>query len=679
MALYTLAFTVSAEGTTPAEPQPAGVFGDHQAALLSFTVPPEVPSECRFRLEIIDGSGGYDITELLEAENGVVSYAVPRAWTAAGTAAVRLIAVSENDSGEEVLCFHGAPAYLFFEEREDGSPLEATAGPVWQEVMHRAETVTNTLNHAMETGAFNGEKGEKGDKGDKGDMPEVDLAYDSTSANPQSGIALGPVISDISSAITHITGEIADARVDNFGNTHSSLGDSVRFMCHDLDSRKSNTDHEHRAEHIAIPAGIPHEQANENVYGALWCLNTEKSNKQEVANALKGTASGSVLALNDVSPVAHTMGVKVRGKNLFDYSGVKFNKSATNSTYVKENNGFTLTAGSSTAYFHTKNVSAFHLKPNTTYTSKATVTLTDNGSSNINEAASMRLSLLLQTNSTFDSSGKGKIYIVNGSAKGVGTHEIITTFTTPADMTDFQYVVTRLSNNTTVIFKDIQIECGSTATDYTPYISDYTAVPEKQWQQVFSRYCEYTNSGNEFFYAPIYTTKTFDIVVGREYTLETSNGMQGPNGLKYTCTAVENSYGGYSINCGDIRVETCSEDYAQQMIADGFLEYSEWIDKFRIAWVPATELLVDFTLTIKEHAGDMTKAVKLIKTNADGTVSEEYTPTADGTVNGVTSLYPCTKLSTDVDGIVIECEYNRDINKAFEELQQAIISLGGTV
>ena len=285
MALYTLAFTVSAEGTTPAEPQPAGVFGDHQAARLSFTVPPEVPGECRFRLEIIDGSGGYDITELLEAENGVVSYAVPRAWTAAGTAAVRLIAVSENDSGEEVLCFHGAPAYLFFEEREDGSPLEATAGPVWQEVMHRAETVTNTLNHAMETGAFNGEKGEKGDKGDKGDMPEVDRVYNGYSENPQSGIALAPVIDDLTGAITYITGEIANARVDNFGNTHGSLGDSVRFMCHDLDSRKSNTDHEHRAEAITIPAGIPHEQANENVYGALYYLNETIG---EIGTALDG-------------------------------------------------------------------------------------------------------------------------------------------------------------------------------------------------------------------------------------------------------------------------------------------------------------------------------------------------------------------------------------------------------
>ena len=42
-------------------------------------------------------------------------------------------------------------------------------------------------------------------------------------------------------------------------------------------------------------------------------------------------------------------------------------------------------------------------------------------------------------------------------------------------------------------------------------------------------------------------------------------------------------------------------------------------------------------------------------------------PTADGTVS-VTSLYPTTTLVTDTEGVVIEAEYNRDINKAFESL-----------
>lgn len=50
----------------------------------------------------------------------------------------------------------------------------------------------------------------------------------------------------------------------------------------------------------------------------------------------------------------------------------------------------------------------------------------------------------------------------------------------------------------------------------------------------------------------------------------------------------------------------------------------------------------------------------------------EYIPAADGTVNGITSLYPNTTLTTDTDGVIINCEYNRDINKAFAALEAAI-------
>lgn len=57
----------------------------------------------------------------------------------------------------------------------------------------------------------------------------------------------------------------------------------------------------------------------------------------------------------------------------------------------------------------------------------------------------------------------------------------------------------------------------------------------------------------------------------------------------------------------------------------------------------------------------------------------EYTPNADGTVEGVLHLYPNTTLTTDTEGVLIDCEYNRDVNKAFAELQAAIISLGGNV
>ncbi len=58
---------------------------------------------------------------------------------------------------------------------------------------------------------------------------------------------------------------------------------------------------------------------------------------------------------------------------------------------------------------------------------------------------------------------------------------------------------------------------------------------------------------------------------------------------------------------------------------------------------------------------------------------QTYTPTADGTVSGVKSLYPITTLMTDTAGVIINAEYNKDLNKAFAELQQAILSMGGNV
>ena len=58
---------------------------------------------------------------------------------------------------------------------------------------------------------------------------------------------------------------------------------------------------------------------------------------------------------------------------------------------------------------------------------------------------------------------------------------------------------------------------------------------------------------------------------------------------------------------------------------------------------------------------------------------QKYIPSADGTVSGVKSLYPTTTLMTDTAGVIINAEYNKDLNKAFAELQQAILSIGGNV
>lgn len=56
-----------------------------------------------------------------------------------------------------------------------------------------------------------------------------------------------------------------------------------------------------------------------------------------------------------------------------------------------------------------------------------------------------------------------------------------------------------------------------------------------------------------------------------------------------------------------------------------------------------------------------------------------YTNSSTDKVNDITSLYPSVTLLTDNPEVNIEMEYNRDINKAFAEMQQAILSLGGNI
>ena len=49
----------------------------------------------------------------------------------------------------------------------------------------------------------------------------------------------------------------------------------------------------------------------------------------------------------------------------------------------------------------------------------------------------------------------------------------------------------------------------------------------------------------------------------------------------------------------------------------------------------------------------------------------EYISNEDGTLL-VQSIYPSARLYTDTEGVTITAEYNRDVNKAFDELRQVV-------
>lgn len=143
-AIYELTFTVDRDtaAVTPVSTGDTGYAGDHLSAELRFAVG---KTDYRYRLEIVDGSGGYDITEPLTPNGeGQVVYRVPSHWTAAGTATVRLI---EYGEGERVT--HFAPVSLFFADREEGEAAEYHR-PRFEVLLTTAETAVERANAAAE-------------------------------------------------------------------------------------------------------------------------------------------------------------------------------------------------------------------------------------------------------------------------------------------------------------------------------------------------------------------------------------------------------------------------------------------------------------------------------------------------------------------------------------------------
>ena len=389
-------------------------------------------------------------------------------------------------------------------------------------------------------------------------------------------------------------------------------------------------------------------------------LNSEGLNKGYInnnfSNALKGSKSGSAILIDDVSPVTHEMGVKVRGKNLFDING--FINLTGNSTYYGINDNGELYVKQSD-YREDTVIPAFITLEAGTYTLSSTTRITSNFKL-INLTDNIVISL--NNNATFS--------IEKATSLGIKYWQA-------AD---------------TVIGK-LQLELGTTATSYTPYVSDLTAVKVSRYGKNLLPLADsgiyYNGSvtgGSPFIYNQSQLITDFndiDISINRGvYAV-----IRLTEGETYTLT-IKNLVN----NCATKQIKLAVGFRSSENTIFGTSETS----KTAISGYNSSSLtftvpsgypycLVGF-YNYPTVSGD-TVSFDAMQLELGTTATDyepykecaEYTPNADGTVEGVTSLYPNTTLTTDTDGVLIDCEYNRDINKAFAELQQAIISLGGNV
>lgn len=370
------------------------------------------------------------------------------------------------------------------------------------------------------------------------------------------------------------------------------------------------------------------------------------------ANALKGAVSGSAVRMDDVSPVEHTLGVKVGSKNSFDISssvGFQSRYQGVTSTI----SGTTITATSTTNCSCSLLLGDFSVGTYTISFSNTDFSL-----------------LMLQYGETLEKLSR----LDSVNFKSTKSHTF--TLTQPRKL----WLESTISTNQTRTITDIQLEPGSTATPYTPFISDLSTVTvTRRGKNLFDINNPTYAARSKVNTAFLPTIEDGVISFNTYYAQRGGSGFVIPVEPNTTIT---------------ISFDSVGSDYWTEILAVESILDNVVINTYLY---PQFKNITKYTLTQQagKHYilfmldgvnGFRTAKIKNLQIEKGSTVTpyepyqgQTYTSTATGEVVGVKSLYPTTTLITDTEGVIIEAEYNRDINKAFAEMQQAILSLGGNV
>lgn len=376
--------------------------------------------------------------------------------------------------------------------------------------------------------------------------------------------------------------------------------------------------------------------------------------------SLKAEKNGEALRISDACELEQTADVRIASKNLIPYPYAETTKTVNGVTFTDNGDGTITINGTATADtgFMCQNFLNVSL-PKGSYTASGTPS--DGGRTYYTNFA-------FKHNSTaaYDSSDYG-----------TGLH-----FSLP-DGADKVYVFIRIKSGATLnnaVFKP-QLELGTSATAYTPHVSDISSVSVKKYGK------------NLITYPYASTTKTI-------------------NGLTFT----DNGDGSVTVSGtptgnADFTFATVSVKPGQtftlcknQTGADNIT----FVINERFNQTHQKELKSDssqntYTFTTSENTNILHVAIRrtAVDTACTGTFKPQlelgnaatdyepykapvtYTPDSDGKVSGVTLDSDTATLTTDTDGVIINAKYKKDITKAFEELEtkltNAILSNGGNV
>ena len=373
------------------------------------------------------------------------------------------------------------------------------------------------------------------------------------------------------------------------------------------------------------------------------------------ANALKGRESGEVVAITDISPAEHNLDVKVSSKNLANLNQTPFRINRAN--IIEQTND---TIKLETTMNGAKWTGVYYELPESligeTLTLSGTWEMSNPNSQNVlcvqwvNDAGSTFGSMLGYLNV----SGQSRTFTVSEKPEGATKLALIV------------YAVADSTNavaGDTVTYKDIQLEKGTTATPYTPFVDVSTATLSTTGKNLF---------GGEFEIGGIASN-------GHNYNnpAQIRSNYINISCADYVLSQLDSTYKVSAVFFYDANETMIYISFATVTTISNTRIVGAKYARFRIARVDGAEITDEDLIKVKSaFQFEIGKAVTEYEPYIE---PASYPISADGTVEDVKSIYPNTTLLTDTQGVLIECEYNKDINKVIENLTNAIISLGGNV
>ena len=350
----------------------------------------------------------------------------------------------------------------------------------------------------------------------------------------------------------------------------------------------------------------------------------------ETANAIKGSATGAVVAVGDVSPVVHSPVVKVHGKNLIPYP--------------------------------------YDIKTNTvngiTYTDNGDGSFTLNGTSTSNFAIVFLTNMKLVLNGTYSFSmgnkafeGSGGLYLKNRSGTTVmflATNKTSKTEKVNDEIDRFDMWINagHTFNNFTIC---PQLEKGGIVTEYTPYLDPSTVTVRRCGKNLFPKSEPMTVHG-------------MTMTVNEDGTLVFNGTATADAPFTYNLPLPTGKYT-FALNNNNIFGETTSDSpyfafrsassvwlmskVCSELALTRSFTLSERIASFLFA-IPKGLVVSNYRIKPQLEFGELATEYEVPK----GTTV--HTPAADGTVSGMTSLSPNMTILTDTAGAIVECEYNID-------------------